>query len=270
MAGRVDIPLILVAISYLATLTLYYLNSVLWVIPTLIAYLGMASYAVYWAFNLRRALSVGLYRNQALGIGLVAAIQVPDLIAHGVFAPLGIYLAFFVVEAIVSWVVFYFVDASVLAGRRSDPLLRDTLHWRSLRIFLWPAIIAAQAAVVAVAAYFQVGTGGLSSSTAFTINQVRSLLDWVVDLAVVVAIPVTALRSKDPRLHAHFAWFGAFFAFVLVLVPVGNNLVALPAFVGQALVGFALLGEVYSLYRSTRSLAPLNRLSLEARQAWRT
>lgn len=29
-------------------------------------------YAAYWAFSIRRALALGLYRSQALGIGLVA------------------------------------------------------------------------------------------------------------------------------------------------------------------------------------------------------
>jgi hypothetical protein len=235
----------------------YFLISVLALIPAVILVLGMWAYAAYWAFNIRRALTVRLYRNQALGVALVVVAEVVDLVAH-LLAGVGVYLEYFVLEAIFTLIVFYFIDASILAGRRSDPLLRNTIRWRSLRLFLWPVMVAMEAVIISVATYFQVATGTVPSST---LNLVVVLFDLLALASVgAVGILLTALRSKDPRLHAHFTWIAVFVVFLFVPALPGNNIVILPAIVNGAVVVGGLLGEGYSLYRSAKALVPLNRL----------
>ncbi len=95
-------------------------------------------YAAYWAFVIRRALAVRLYRNQALGIGIlaiaVALTQVNATISNYSANYPGFLTIIF--PYFTTLTLFYWIDTSVQAGRRSDPLLRDTLHWKGLRVFL--------------------------------------------------------------------------------------------------------------------------------------
>ncbi|HZW54889.1 MAG TPA: hypothetical protein VFF30_01220 [Nitrososphaerales archaeon] len=101
-------------------------------------------YAAYWAFSARQALAVRLYRNQSLGIGLIVLAFWASL-GSGFTpgsAPLQLRVALIQVSFILAVIVlFYWIDASLLASRRSDPLLRDTFRWSNLRIPFWIANI---------------------------------------------------------------------------------------------------------------------------------
>ena len=104
-------------------------------------------YAAYWAFGIRRALAVNIYRSQALGIGLVAvsfAILVFESVIRVFIIPLTQHYSFIslVILFIVFLVLFYWIDATMISARRSDPLLRDSLHWSKLRILPWIVIVA--------------------------------------------------------------------------------------------------------------------------------
>src|SRR5208282_2621530 len=94
----------------------------------LIVAVPIYSYAAYWAFSIRHALAVRLYRRQAFGIGFIilaiwftmgAFVLVPstNLKLYTALTDPSFYFLFIV--------LFYWIDASVLATRRSDPLLRD-------------------------------------------------------------------------------------------------------------------------------------------------
>jgi len=260
MAGKPDATLTILVFLFIVTTVTASVSFDVATVFALIAYVAIISYAVYWAFSIRRALAVRLYRNQELALGFVAASQFLDATSHAVFIPLGFYLAYFVGEAIVSLVVIYYIDASVLAGRMSDPLLRDTLHWRRLRTFIWPGIVIYLVAIVSVATYSQYSTGGIPF---FTLNAVSVLFYLAWGSIFVVAIPLTALRSKDPLLRSHLGWFTAFIALGFILAPVGNGLVPLPTLVAGLITVGSLIAEGYCLYRSARALVPLNRVSLE-------
>ena len=263
MAGRPDAALVVLVFLFLLVSVAYQVYSDVVIVIALIAYIGIILYAAYWAFSIRRSLVVRLYRNQELALGFVAASQFLDLASHTVFVTLHYYLAYFVGEAIVTLVTLYYIDASVLAGRMSDPLLRDTLHWRRLRIFVWPALVAVLLTIISIATYSQISTGGVSLSFAVTLNQASVLFDLIWGSLFVIAIPVTALRSKDPRLRSHLAWFTAFIVIGIVLAPIGNAVVAVPELVQTLVIIGSLLGGGYCLYRSARALVPLNRVSSE-------
>ncbi|MDA4127861.1 MAG: hypothetical protein OK422_00115 [Thaumarchaeota archaeon] len=157
---------------------------------------------------------------------------------------------------------FYFIDSSVLAAKRSDPLLRDSCHWTRLRLLLWPVL----AGLVVVS--------GVESITVPSPSLVEFLLigsPYFVGLgAGLVALPVAALRSRDATLRGHFKWFGTFAVFLLLFVivsapepPINFGTNSFTPFVilyfEAAFVTMLVAG--YSLYRSAKSLAPLNRLS---------
>jgi len=153
-------------------------------------------------------------------------------------------------------VLFAFVDATVPVARRSDPRLRDVLHWGRARIIAWGALILLEIA----GAYEQVASSNTGS------NAVLGLL-----LLVVIGAPpmlIGARRSMDPNLRGSLKWFAlALLSIVgLPLVTFGELEVGLP----PTSVGPLVYGQIpynlvallfgYLLYRSARSLAPINRL----------
>ncbi len=260
MASKSDtLFLVVLIVSLLIVLSLEYFFPVIGTIVAVPVILGIWLYAAYWGFNVRRALAVKLYRNQALGIALIAIVLIPDAIAHALIAFGGFqYIVLFsVIETCVTLIIFYFVDASILAGRRSDPLLRDTLHWRAVRLFVWPAVVAVLVGIISFAAYLQ-------TTNATVVSGIVGALFGLVWLPVaVIALSITALRSKDPRLHAHFAWFAVFVALSFLPTVFGNGAVVVSTLVNGILLDAGLVFEGYALYKAARALVPLNRLSLE-------
>ncbi len=223
----------------------------------LLAYL----YAAYWAFNIRRALAVGIYRRQALGIGLVAASFMPLLVSSLLnLVPAGFYL---VPLFAAFMILFYWIDASALAARVSDPLFRDTLHWSKLRILLWALNTITVGSALSVILYVWVSgnTGFFSPIPAAIGYFIVGTPEFVTIISGAVFLPIIAQRSKDMTLRKHFRWFGLFVAFVFLLFPLGS-LTANDPFLMTLSFFVALLWGGYCLYKSARSLVPLNRLSV--------
>ncbi len=225
-------------------------------------------------------LAIRIYRNQAAGIGLVTA-------SLAVANALSTAIAYFVIQqprsafnqatSIILYisafaVIFYWVDASALAGRRSDPLLRNTLHWRTVRVVLWGVTIASVIGIFSAFAYVQLLTGSLLKppntqvlpsapiGLIFIFLFAIVALPFTTFISGVVLLPIVARRSKDSALRGHLKWFGLFSAFVLVFfVLVGIYGPFGP--IGSLFSGYtSLLGGGYCLYRSAKTLAPLNKL----------
>jgi hypothetical protein len=210
-------------------------------------------YAVFWALSIWRRLSVRLYRNQAFGIGIVAAsfalldlAQFTPVVTGG--EQVGGEVVGFTIIFLVLVVLFYWIDASILAARRADPLLRDTLYWRRLRFVFWVVL-----AVLTVASIL----GQVEFLSFFII-----MLFIIIPISGAVFLPIAARRSGDASLRRQLKWFGAFVLLLLVV-----SILAAPSGQGANVYGVAaMLGGIYSadycLYKSAKSLVPLNRLSL--------
>lgn len=217
-------------------------------------------FAAYWALGIRHALAVHIYRNQILGIALVSitfaaftlvvtVIQWYPQNSNPFFPPLFL-LAFIT--------LFFWVDASIRAGRRSDPLLRDVVHWRVLRVLLWVLIIV----LPMVTTMFQ--------ALAFT-----QLFDTIVNVTIpfvffapllcgTLLLPIVARRSGDFTLRRHLQWF-ALFALTYLVLTLSSVLVNLQVFTPLEVTWVSAMRFLagYFLYRSGRALVPLNRLSLD-------
>lgn len=207
-------------------------------------------YAAFWGFSIWRRLSVGLYRNQAFGISIVAvSFALLDLdqftpVFPGTYA---IPSEFFIIVYLVDVVLFYWIDASILAAKRTDPLLRDTLHWRQLRLVIWAILLVSVVVSILAQAHF----------LAFT-----SLL--LVAISGAVSLPVAASRSGDESMRRQLKWFGLF---ALLLLTIGIIAAASGASgVENVYSTVAMLSIIYAadycLYKSAKSLVPLNKLSL--------
>jgi hypothetical protein len=220
---------------------------------------GIFIYAAYWAFDIRRALVTRIYRSQVLWLGIASivllfGVVVPTPTTNN---PLVIILSDLPV-IVLALVLFAFVDSTVPVARRSDPRLRNILHWGKVRFAAWGALIL----VEIYGAYGQITTSNTGSS------DVNGLL-----LLVIIGAPpmlIGARRSMNPNLRGSLKWFGLGLLVVLglPLVTVAEVLLGVPSTAGPltyAQVPYNLVVMLfgYAFYRSVRSLAPINRLSLE-------
>jgi hypothetical protein len=238
-------------------------------------------YAAYWAFDIRHALTVRLYRNQAFGLGLfsivitLAALPSPLIGSSGILGSTWFLIGYTLVTSAFWLGTVYFVDASVLATRRSDPLLRDTIHWSKVRYVLW-AFQIFNVSFILLGVTFSAITGNTSlanqimqgNNGAFTsAPAIIANLPWGIAFgSFAVFIPV-AIRAKDPSLRRHFKWLAVltivvgllFIAMGIIGSYSGESLFAsaVGTLVGNSIF-FGIAG--YCLYRSAKALVPLNRI----------
>ena len=228
-----------------------------YVVLTAILATAVCSYAAYWALEIRKGLAVGAYRHQAFGLGIIALavslVQVVltlDFIYPGwVFDNLSILAPYSAVLTI-----FYWVDASVRTGRRSDPLLRDTFRWRTTRVVIIAAMLGGM--IIGFLGGLA-GTIGPNGPVAFAIGVMPVFLGLG---TAVITLPVVGYRSRDNALRTQLAWFGFFALSILVITVLISSNLNLPyqSLLGQDL-GVAVGG--LCLYKSSKSLVPLNRIS---------
>ncbi len=223
------------------------------------------SYAAYWAFSIRRALAVRLYRNQAFGIGFVVLALYLTIAVFGLIptTPLQLYAALTnLIFYFLFFVMFYWLDVSILTAHRADPLLRDTLHWSKLRMPLWIAngftwgtilvllIIAEITGNVSI--LNQLDTGSFNSALVTFVY----LFPIAVLICGIILLPAITIRSKwDRTLQRHFMWFTPSYAGLIIIFFFGG-----PPFPSSLrFIVFIVMG--YTLYRSAKSLVPMNRIS---------
>ena len=222
-------------------------------------------YAGYWAFNMMRALVVGLYRSQASGTGLIAVALGATVVtaAANVTGNQLVLLPFSLAVAVTS---FYFIDASTLAARRSDPLLRDTLQWSRVRRYMW-ALVIFLASVSGLANFLLPAPIKYSSFEGILFTQSAYVLVFGIGAVV---LPLSVLKSRDLTLRKHYRWFGMSLLFLLLFgIVVGpappENFLGGTEFTPFVIADFeaaffCMFMAAYCLYRSARSLAPLNRM----------
>jgi hypothetical protein len=222
-------------------------------------------YAAFWTFTIRRALKGRVYRNHALWLGAVCIVWEVGLPLNGLSSSSEIVdLALNISLAFELAFVFAFVDSTVPVVRRSDPLLRGILHWEKARFVLWgDLVLAAIYLVIAV-----VAPSSENSDLGGAIGFPLFLLPFIVGAPVLL---IGARRSKDRVLRGSLKWFGvlllsflfnallSFIEMFIFNVSQYNSTFSYPALV---FAPAAILGA-YALYRSARSLAPMNRLSAE-------
>jgi hypothetical protein len=231
-------------------------------------------YTGFWAFNIRRALprlrAFKIYRSQASGTGLVAAVVLGDTIVATVDVTHSFYF-FYNVEILIPFyiatilILFNFIDTSTAAALRSDPLMRETLRWTKSRRYLWVIIVVLALTSIVSTSLLPVA---IQNNTLVGFLLTTSVFFAAVGIGVVV-LPLSALRSGDLNLRLHLKWFGAFLLSVLLFGVVaifgssvnfasgtGFTSIIVTTFEASFVTRFA---AGYCLYRSTKSLVPLNK-----------
>jgi hypothetical protein len=229
--------------------------------PVLVTAVGIAAaaffiYAAYWAFAFRRALVGHVYRNQALWLGVLSIILatvfiVPSLSTGG---PVIIALSNLPVVALILG-FFAFVDSTVPIARRSDPRLRDILHWEKVRFVAWGLLILVEVAGLYFAVTNTPGTQGFDAGFG-------GLLLFLFGAPPML---VGGRRSMDPTLRGSLKWFGlalvCFIGILLVGILESAVNIATSPYSSIPYDAVAVLAGL-ALYRSARSLAPINRLQV--------
>jgi hypothetical protein len=222
------------------------------------------AYGAYWAFAIRRALASRDYRRQALWLGVVCLYWIALFPDKNIFnntynnLAVGFYYSFLPV------LLFVWIDASVRVARRSDPLLRNTLHWNTLRLLIW-AVIALATFLTIILNFENILTGNPPSG-------IFILPFWVAPVATLIsgspAILLSAIRSRDTTFRRSLKWFGMFIVVFLIGLVLSVLAFLISSDTAHGIISvvrdFIFAPAAYCLYRSARSLAPMDRLPLEA------
>lgn len=236
--------------------------------------IGGGTYAGYWSFIIWRRMKVPSYRRQAFIVGVFAVYGAVSIILFylvwmfaGSLPPAsmpGVVAVQEFLYAIVPAIALAWADSSIRVGRRLDPLLRDTFMWSRARLVVWPLMILSNLA-------FFLGGGLTTSYGQLTIVGLVSALAL---LGISVFVVFTAAkRAADRNYRRSLEWFVAFlgtflvynagFISLLILFPAGDLLIYTPVdLVWAVIANFVIVPLLfYSMYRCSRSLIPLNKIS---------
>jgi len=256
-----------------------------------IAVVAVGVYAAYWAFAIRRRLIGHIHRNHALwlgGLGIGTVLTIPTSFVPSSNNPFINVLAAFYTNA--TWqilIAFAFIDSTIPVLRRSDPLLRSILHWKKVRIGLWSFLTFETILTIYMSIYFPAcllaATGDFSSCirSSFAMSSPGWLgtilgffgsdwLDYMMFCLVLggAALLIGGRRSRDRVLRESVKWLGVGlvcvgvgFVFVIAITAILNlsNYYTTYSY-GAVPFNVVLFLTCYAIYRSARSLAPLNRL----------
>lgn len=216
--------------------------------------IGLFAYAGYLGLRARAVLLDRLYKARASWVSSVAVLFVFLISANLVIGTLAsdnwyLNLLLFLVEYAAAIVTFAWVDATIRVAKRSDPLQRDTLHWRTLRKILWVVVVLSIA-------------GGLASVVFLRTNFFSSpggpegalLYGPFGNFFAIIALVLSGRRSKDVALRRHMKWFSLFV--IVTLVSTQSELSRLPDF-RLVSAGFLVAAGIF-LFMAARSLVPVN------------
>jgi hypothetical protein len=216
--------------------------------------IGLFAYAGYLGLRARAVLLDSLYKARASWVSSVAVLFVfliSSNLVIGTLAPDNWYLSLllFLVEYAAAIVTFAWVDATIKVARRSDPLQRDTLHWRTFRKILWVVVVFSVAGGVASVVYFM--TNFFSSPGG---PEGALLYGPFGNFFALIALVLSRSRSKDFTLRRHMKWFSLFM--IVTLVSTQSELLKVPDF--RVISGVFLLAAGFFILLAARSLVPVN------------
>lgn len=234
-----------------------------------LAILAAYGYAAFWAFNIRKGLTVNLYRNQALGIGLVSIglayfsfafdklLDFVITLLGNLGNDIGFGLLFFATLPL-----FYWTDQSMQAAMQSDPLERDQFHWIKVRRILWTVLLISLIGLtIDDIISYRLAPSQSEIMGPMLLVVIAILAIWGIPLASsAILLPFAWKRSSDVTFRSHLKWFA------LAAIMLGLGMVSLlwvggalddNAFIPSGIQFVLLLLSAYFLYRSARAIVPL-------------
>jgi hypothetical protein len=207
--------------------------------------MGLGAYAAYWAFILRRALAIPLYRDRALWTGVFALMWASVMLSTTPDSPIVLsYLHTAFIDAIFFPVLLAWIDSTIRVAAYWDLLHRDTLYWAKLRKPIWIAIGAS-------VLFSLIGVTGIVTGLpweALLYGPFFAVLPYGL-----VALVISVARTHDPLLRGHLRWFAYFMATMVIIM-----ILYIPRISLLLSIGFAF--GSYFLYRMAKSLTPISHL----------
>ena len=237
-----------------------------------IAAAAVMLYVAYWAFAIRRALIGRIYRNHALWLGVFGITLL--LVLESSLLPssdnpfISALETTFTSPLLPSLVAFAFIDSTIPVARRSDPLLRSILHWEKARIVMW-SVLTFFTGLIIYENVVDVSFASNFASNFWILGPVLLSVMFPVVIPGAPALLIGARRSRDPLLRESLKWFGVSLLFlqlgillvgVVEIVILGLSNYYMNFSYGAVPWSVVIVFFGYALYRSARSLAPLNRL----------
>lgn len=163
---------------------------------------------------------------------------------------------------VLAFLFFRVIDVDILVAQVSDPLTRDTLHWRILRFGILGIMPVGAAGALLLTWLSHYGTAVSGEEIALAQGSVY----FPFLLSGIAGLLFSARRSGDSTFKRNLKWLGFFFLAFLVTnllyysttagaVQVSSDLL-------NAIQGIAFAPAAYCLYRSAKSLAPLGRIAV--------
>jgi hypothetical protein len=233
-----------------------------------IVLLLLYGYTASFAFRVRHGLVPYVYRNQALGVALVGSvwgtIAIISTMLYFFSSGSGPLLDYADATRLIAFTAFFFwIDAVVIASRRSDPRTRDTLRWTRMRFAFW-AIILGGTLVDSVIYVFM---GALQSTALQNVASDIEVLVWFVSAGIgTILLPIVYLRSKDKFLRMHLRWLAIVASSILVSIAVAFPLSSRSLTFANLAFYAGLVAAGYCLYRSAFFLEPLYKFSEATRR----
>jgi hypothetical protein len=213
-------------------------------------------YGTYWAFEIRRALASPIRRNMALWQGFLGVIVAgAEFLTYSNNFAISVVLVIY--YSVFFAVIFAYFDSLVKVARRSDPLLRNIIHWEKTRYVGWIGVV-----LIAVFNILSVSPSAALANLAGDLVTVFILIPVAVGGA---GILVGSTRIRDPILKGNLKWLGLALVFV-ILDDVANLLESLAGLSNYeiyysywGLISFVfVMLAAYCFYRAARSLAPIS------------
>lgn len=250
------------------------------ILPTTILYWAIvvladfgSAYAGYIALSVWRGLSVPIYRSRALWIGVLAIVFCLGFPVSGNVGRLlpsnyyfvSVALTYFTLYPAFVIAFFAWIDRTITMLVRLDFLRRDLVGWSKMR---WVFRAFAGATVVRAWIYsayvtpsifiFQPGSD-LSVRARFFSDPYLGVLFFIPLIYGSIALVVGSRRTQDKTFRSHSKWLGyatgavvlSFLSFGLTTDPILGAVPFLPV--------------AYSLYRVSRFLVPIGKLSPQER-----
>jgi uncharacterized membrane protein YhaH (DUF805 family) len=204
----------------------------------------------------------------ALGRNNISVFDLDNIPLHrrSFFPSSGLALSLLTIFGVVIFfvLIFEWADSNIRVGRRSDPLLRNTFHWSIVGKIFW-TILLSLLAITFIANF--VSALEPQNNLASNLSGLSYFLFVLLPFCTAVpALFLSAKRSGDKTFRKSAEWFGFALLFLVLAVGVvsliwGNSNIPLNSF--SVLLLLPLTGMSYSLYKCSRSLVPLNRISLD-------
>jgi len=215
---------------------------------------AVALLAVYRSLTISKSLVTRVYRTRAYWLAVLMIIYAAFSLVPTISA----------IESDISDILFFmflfalliFIDSNVAVGREIDFFHKDILHWHTVRVPLFAAIIGGTAvAILAIVESFG-SSSGIGFFVYFAILGVAFTYSGA-------AMLVIARRSYDRTMKKFVRMLGfailSYVLFLTLFIPLD----AIYPSLGDVVTSFITIAAAYFFYRAAMSLSPISRIQKE-------